>query len=28
MAGALGRTVPASKYLRSMDLHPILRTAA
>jgi hypothetical protein len=27
MAEALGRTVPASK-LPSMDLHPILRTAA
>ena len=28
MAEALGRTVPASKYSPSMDLHPILGTAA
>ena len=28
MAEALGRTVPASRYSPSMDLHPILGTAA
>jgi betaine-homocysteine S-methyltransferase len=28
MAEALGRTVPASKYSPSMDLHPVLGTAA
>ena len=28
MAEALGRTVPASKYSPSMDLHPILGTTA
>jgi betaine-homocysteine S-methyltransferase len=28
MAEALGRTVPASKYSPSMDLHPILGAAA
>jgi hypothetical protein len=28
MAEALGRTVPASRYSPSMDLHPVLGTAA
>ena len=28
MAEALGRTVPASKYSPSMDLHPVLGAAA
>ena len=28
MAEALGRTVPASKYSPSMDLHPVLGTTA
>jgi betaine-homocysteine S-methyltransferase len=28
MAEALGRTAPASKYSPSMDLHPVLGTAA
>ena len=28
MAEAIGRTVPASKYSPSMDLHPVLGTAA
>jgi betaine-homocysteine S-methyltransferase len=28
MAEALGRSVPASKYSPSMDLHPVLGTAA
>jgi hypothetical protein len=28
MAEALGRTVPASRYSPSMDLHPVLGAAA